>query len=259
MEITAAIITLNEERNIERALASVAWADEVLVVDSGSTDATRELASAAGARVIERAWNGFAEQKQFAADEAANDWIFSLDADEAASDELIDEIAALKSSDPGHDGYRIPRLSYYLGREIRHSGWYPDHQLRLFNRRKGGWKNVLVHESVEMLAGSTIGKLSGNILHFTVDDVAHHHRMIGERYAPLAARQMLLDGRRTSKARIFLAGPLAFLRSYVWKAGFLDGFPGYCIARFAADHAYLKHLMLWEMARTERRSSNPEP
>lgn len=250
MKISAVIITLNEEKKIAEAVRSVAWADEILVVDSGSRDRTREIAAAMGARVIEREWPGFAEQKQFAADSAANDWILSLDADERVSPELHAEIAELKDTAAGH---RIPRLSIYMNRPIRHGGWYPDRQLRLFDRRRGHWKKLRVHESVEMDEGAVVMDLRGDIIHYSVDDAAHHHRMIGERYAPLAAEQMFDDGRRTSQIRIAAAGPAAFVRSYLLKAGFLDGLPGYAIARFAAHHAFLKHLLLWEMQTTRKR------
>lgn len=252
MNISAVIITKDEEKNIAEAVASVSWADEILVVDSGSTDRTREIAEGSGARVIEREWPGFSAQKQFAADSAANDWVLSLDADERVSDGLRDEILALKKAateGPPADGYRVPRLSFYMGRPVRHGGWYPDWQLRLFDRTKGRWKDVLVHESVEMAPGAGIEKLEHDILHYSVENAAHHHRMIGERYAPLAAEQMFEQGRRTSPFKIAAAGPSAFFQTYFLKAGFLDGFPGFCIARFAAHHAFLKHLLLWEKQR----------
>ncbi len=244
MKISAVIITLNEAEKIADAIDSVSWADEILVVDSGSDDATMSIAAKMGAEVVQRPWPGFAAQKQFAADSARNDWILSIDADERVSDDLSKEIRAL---DRGADGYRIPRLSYYMGRPIRHGGWYPDRQLRLFDRRKGRWRDRRIHESVEMDAGAATSDLRHDILHYSVDDAGHHHRMIGERYAPLAAEQMLAEGRIASPTRIALAAPAAFLRSYVLKAGFLDGLPGLSIASFAAHHAFLKNLLLWEM------------
>lgn len=247
MKISAVIIAKNEEKNIEAAIKSVEWAEEILVVDSESSDRTREISEGLGARVITQPWLGFAHQKQFAVDSAVNDWIFSLDADETISPELSIEILARKDRIQEFDGYRIPRLSYYMGRPIRHGGWYPDWQLRLFDRRKGKWKDVLVHESFEMNSGSKIARLAGQIIHRSVDDALHHHRMIGERYAPLAASQMLSEGRRTSILRITTAGWLAFVQTYFVKSGFLDGFPGFCIAYFAGHHAFLKHLRLWEM------------
>ena len=249
MKISATIITFNEESNIEQACESVAWADEVIVVDSESTDSTRTLATSSGARVITNAWPGFAAQKQLAVDEAKHEWVFSLDADERVSDELRATIEALRlESESGlADGYQIARRSYYQGRWIRGGGWYPDRQLRLFRKTAGHWKKRHIHESVEMEPGARVEALDGDLLHYTVRDAAHHHKMIGERYAPLAARQMFEEGRRTSAVSIATAAPSAFFRSLVLKAGFRDGLAGLSIASFAAHHAFLKHLMLWEM------------
>jgi glycosyltransferase involved in cell wall biosynthesis len=247
VKISAVLITFNEEANIKKAIESVSWADEVVVVDSHSTDATRTIAAALGARVIERDWPGFSDQKQFAVDSASNDWVFSLDADERVSPQLKHQILELSRAPNSADGFYIPRLSTYMGRQIRHSGWYPDKQMRLFDRRKGSWNGRPIHESVELAPGAKTGELKSEILHFSVKNAAEHHRMIGERYAPLAAKHMFDSGRRTSPFRTAFAGPAAFLRSYILKLGILDGFPGYCIARFAAHHAYLKHLLLWEM------------
>lgn len=245
MKISAAIIALNEEKKIADAVASLKWADEIIVVDSGSTDDTCKIAEEHGARVVFNEWQGFARQKQFAVEQAANDMIFSLDADEVVSPELANEISSIRH-EPA-DGYRIPRLAFYMGRAIYHSGWYPDRQLRLFDRRKGVWNNNLVHESVEMAADTRIIELKGHILHYSVDSAVHHHRMIGERYAPLAALQAFEKGKRTNALKVAIAGPVAFFRSYVLKAGFLDGLPGFCIASFAAHHAFLKNLMLFEL------------
>ena len=248
MKISVTIITFNEEAKIAEALRSVYWADEVLVVDSNSTDGTREIAAELGARVIVRDWTGFADQKQFATDEAANDVIFSLDADERASDELTAEIKEIKESvELPYDGYTVPRLSIYMGREIRHGSWYPDRQLRLFDRRKAAWKQVVIHESVQMQPGASIGELSGDIIHKSVDSVKHHAAMLTERYAPLGAQAMFDRGKRTSALRIAAAGPVAFAKDYLLKAGFLDGVPGLTIAAFSAYHAALKHMMLYEL------------
>lgn len=248
MKISACIITFNEEKNIAEAVKSVSWADEIIVVDSESTDKTVETAESLGAKVISRKWEGFSRQKQFAVNSASNGWIFSLDADERVSDRLKVEILQLKNRPEtvAADGFRIPRLSFYMHRPIRHSGWYPDWQLRLFNRRRGKWKDVLIHESIEMTENANIKKLSGDILHYSVESAAHHHRMIGERYAPLAAEQMFCGGKRTSFFKIITASAAAFFQTYFLKGGVLDGLPGFCIARFAAHHAFLKHLLLWE-------------
>jgi glycosyltransferase involved in cell wall biosynthesis len=245
VKISAVIIAFNEEEKIADAINSLRWADEILLVDSESTDRTKEIAGSLGAKVITQKWLGFSKQKQFAVDNAAHDWIFSLDSDEVVSEKLRDEILKLKTSANLADGYKIPRLSFYMNRPIRHGGWYPDWQIRFFNRRQGKWKDVLIHESVEIDDGRA-EKLSGDILHYSVENAAHHHRMIGERYAPLAAEQMFLKGRKTSPLKIFTAGLTAFLQTYILKGGFLDGLAGFCIARFAAHHTFLKHLLLWE-------------
>jgi glycosyltransferase involved in cell wall biosynthesis len=249
MKITATIITLNEESNIKAACESVAWADEVLIVDSESTDATPSIARSCGARVMTNRWPGFAAQKQFAVEQAQNDWIFSLDADERVSEELRRSIEDLRrqSNSKLADGYEIARNTNYQGRWIRGGGWYPDRQLRLFKKSAGHWKKRHIHESVQMNSGARVERLRGDILHYTVRDAAYHHRMIGERYAPLAALQMYEEGRRTSALKIATVGPLAFVRSFVLKTGFRDGLAGISIASFAAHHAFLKHLMLWEM------------
>jgi glycosyltransferase involved in cell wall biosynthesis len=249
LKITATIITFNEADYIRAACESVSWANEILVVDSESTDGTREIAKECGARVICRAWPGFSAQKQFAADEARHEWVFSLDADERVSDELRHSIEDLLYTNEEQlaDGYRIARRSFYMNRWIKGGGWYPDYQLRLYRKTRGRWQGAYIHESVKMEESARVETLSGDILHYTGRDVAYHHRMIGERYAPLAARQMFENGRRTSLLRIVTAGPAAFIRSYLLKGGFRDGFAGYTIARFASYHAFLKQLMLWEI------------
>jgi len=253
MKISATIITLNEAANIRNACQSLAWADELIVVDSGSADATVKIAEDCGARVITRAWPGFAAQKQFATEAAAHDWIFSLDADERVSDELQASIAKLREEPDTQlaDGYRIPRRSYYQERWIKGGGWYPDWQLRLFRKSRGRWEPRHIHESVKLDSGARVEKLAGDILHYSVRDATHHHRMIGERYAPLAAQQMLEEGRYTSAFKIAAAAPAAFIRSYILKGGFRDGLAGLSIASFAAHHAFLKHLLLWEKQKAE--------
>jgi glycosyltransferase involved in cell wall biosynthesis len=261
LKISATIITLNEQENILAACQSVSWADEIVVVDSGSTDATCELAVSAGARVLSRTWSGFADQKQFAVDQARNDWIFSLDADERVSTELADSIRGIMFNELANpaDGYRIPRRSFYMGRWIKAGGWYPDYQLRLFNRAHGSWKGAYVHESFAMSPDSKVKTLSGDILHFSVRNAAHHHRMIGERYAPLAARKMFEAGKRTSFAKLAMAGPTTFFRNFILKTGFRDGLPGFAIAAFSAHHAFLKHLLLYELQKRSESSDSKLP
>jgi glycosyltransferase involved in cell wall biosynthesis len=246
MKITATIITFNETENIRAACESATWADEILVVDSESTDATREIAAQCGARVIVNPWPGFSIQKQLAVDSATHDWIFSLDADERVSPELRQSILALRAKDPLTlaDGYRVARRAFYMGRWIRGGGWYPDFQLRFFKRTSGRWGERLIHESVLMNDGARVSTLPGDLLHYSMRDPDHHRQMIEERYAPLGARQMLRDGKRTSTMRAAVAGPAAFLRSFLLKGGFRDGRAGLTIANLAWLHASLKHDIL---------------
>ncbi|HKP47564.1 MAG TPA: glycosyltransferase family 2 protein [Pyrinomonadaceae bacterium] len=249
-KLSVCIITLNEEDHIREACESVSWADEIVVVDSGSTDHTKEIATQSDARVLENAWPGFAAQKQFAADHASHDWILSLDADERISPELKTSIEnVLNESDDRitADGYLLSRRAFYMGRWIRGGGWYPDRQLRLYRKSRGRWQGAHIHESVKMDQGARVATLTGDILHYTVQDAGEHHRMIGERYAPLGARQMFDQGRRTSPFKIATIGPATFIRNFILKAGFRDGFAGLTIASFAAHHAFLKHLELWEL------------
>jgi (heptosyl)LPS beta-1,4-glucosyltransferase len=257
MKITATIITLNEAENIRAACESVSWADEVLVVDSESTDSTSEIAAQCGAQVIVKPWAGFAAQKQFAVDSASHDWIFSLDADERVSPELQASIAVLHGANEATlaHGYRVARRAFYLGRWIRGGGWYPDYQLRLFSRTRGRWGDRVIHESVTMDQGARVETLRGDLLHYSMRDTDHHRQMIAERYAPLGAQQMLKDGKRTSPWRIALAGPASFLRSYLLKGGFRDGRAGLTIANLAWRHAALKHSILYELQNHNRDSA----
>jgi glycosyltransferase involved in cell wall biosynthesis len=269
-KISACIISFNEADHIRAACESVAWADEIVVVDSGSTDATREIAKECGARVFERPWPGFAAQKQFAAEQTEHDWIFSLDADERVSDELRASIEGLRTSGESElpaDGFLIPRRAFYMGRWIRGGGWYPDRQLRLYKKSMGRWEGTYIHESVKMTADARVRELKGDLLHYTVRNAAEHHRMIGERYAPLAARKMFEQGRRTSPWKIAMIGPATFIRNFILKGGFRDGLAGFSIATFAAHHAFLKYMQLWELQnragsddgrKTEPDKPNPE-
>ncbi|HWN99744.1 MAG TPA: glycosyltransferase family 2 protein [Blastocatellia bacterium] len=251
MKITATIITFNEEHNITEALESLAWADEIIVVDSESSDETVHIARRFTDRVFVSEWQGYSAQKNFAAQKASCDWIFSLDADERVSPELAAEIAQLKQApDPQAAGFEMPRLTFYLGRWIKHSGWYPDRKLRLYDRRRGRWRGDYVHETLEV--DGRVERLSGHILHFTVRSAAEHHARL-DRYTTLAADQAYVKGKRASIASLVLAPAGAFVRSYFLKLGFLDGAQGFIIARFAAHYSFLKHLKLWEMNRDDER------
>jgi len=260
MKISATIITLNEERNIEPALKSLDWADEIIVVDSRSSDSTVEIARLYTDRIFIRDWPGYAAQKNFAAEQALNDWIFNLDADERVSPELAREIRSIKEArpEPDHAGFEMPRLTSYLGRWIKHSGWYPDYKLRLYHRRKGRWQGDFVHESVSV--SGNVEKLDGEILHYTIRSASEHHLRM-DRYTTLAARELHSKGVNPAIASLFVSPISAFVRSYFLKLGFLDRVPGLAIAYFAAHYAFLKQLKLWEMSRditdADESKSNP--
>lgn len=245
MKISATLITYNEERNVARAIESLRCCDEVLVVDGGSTDRTVELASNLGARVIENAWKGYAEQKNFAAEQACYDWILSLDADEALSEALEAEIWQLKKTQPDCDAYTVPRMAQYLGRWILHSGWYPDRKVRLYHRRKARWVGKYVHESVQ--ANGRVGQLQSNLLHFTCNSLSEHLKTM-ERYTTLAAEELVSQGRKIGYRHLLFDPPWTFFRSYILQRGFLDGFEGLAIAYMAAFYNFLKYAKARNMS-----------
>jgi glycosyltransferase involved in cell wall biosynthesis len=248
--LSVTIITLNEAAHIAEAIASAAWADEVLVVDCGSTDNTVALARAAGARLATRAWTGWIDQKNFAAGLAAHDWIFSLDADERITPALRDEIRALLASEPPRHGYRVPRVTFHLGRWIRTTDFYPDYQTRLYDRRAARWQGQYVHESVNV--DGPRGQLTAEIEHYSFADLSDQLERIN-RYSSLAARQMHESGRRATMVDLLLHPPAAFLRNYLLRRGFMDGAAGLVISVVNAYAVFMKFAKLWEMR------VNPKP
>ena len=245
MKITATIITLNEERNIARAIESLRCCDEILILDSGSTDRTVELAENLGVRVFEAGWRGYAGQKNWAAEQASYDWILSLDADEALSEALEAEIWTLKKAGPQFDGYTMPRLANYLGKWILHSGWYPDRKIRLYDRRKGRWVGDFVHESVRV--DGRVGELKSNILHFTCESLSEHVKTM-ERYTTLAAQEIAARKISVPYWRVMVDPPWTFLKSFVLQRGFLDGREGLTIAYMAAFYTFLKYAKARNMS-----------
>jgi len=242
--VTATVITLNEAAHIEACLASLAWADEVIVVDSGSTDGTPDLARRAGATVIERDWPGYSAQKDFAAARATHDWIVSVDADERVTPELADEIRTAIAAPGDRVGFRVPRVTFHLGRWIRTTDWYPDFQLRVYDRRHAHWAVRRVHESVT--PQGPIGYLTKDLQHYAYRDLAHHHETM-QRYTTLAAQQMADEGRRASVWALLFHPPAAFLRNYILKRGILDGTPGLIISAMNAHYVFLKFAKLWAL------------
>jgi len=250
-KVSVTIITMNEAADIGEALKSVAWADELIVVDSMSTDETVAIARQHTDRVIVREWPGYVAQKNFAASLATNDWILSLDADERVTPELARSITTALVDAPSHGGYRMPRVTFHLGRWIRTTDWYPDYQLRLYDRRAAAWAGRYVHESVT-LPRATVGRLHGELQHFAYRDIADHLETIN-RYTTYAARQMQEAGRHTGLLRLAVHPPLAFLRNYLLKGGIRDGVPGFIISAMNAYYVFLKFAKLAELQRKERR------
>ena len=244
-KVSVTIITRDEEADIAAAIQSVAWADEVVVVDSGSTDRTVEIARAAGARVLIRDWPGYIAQKNFAAAEASHDWILSLDADERVTSDLAVEVRRVLDQ-PRHEAYRIPRLTWHLGMWIRGTDWYPDYQTRLYDRRRAQWTGRYVHESVAV--EGTVGRLIGELQHFAYRDISDHLETIN-RYTSYAARQMHEDGRRSSAWQLVIHPPAAFVRNYIAKGGFRLGMTGLIVSAMNAYYVFLKFAKLWELGR----------
>ncbi len=236
--ISATLIARNEEVKIARAIRSLACADEVIVVDGESTDSTREIAVGLGARVIVHRFESFAAQKNLASFQARHEWILSLDADEELDQEAQAAIVRWKSYEPSAAGFRFARRAYYLGRWILHSGWYPDYKLRLFDRRRGGWRGSYVHESV--FVTGKVETLPGSILHYTCDSLEEHRSRI-EFYTDLAAREMLASGARVGWAKRVLAPPWVFAQTYFLRLGILDGRQGFWIAWMAARYVARKY------------------
>jgi glycosyltransferase involved in cell wall biosynthesis len=243
-KLSVTIITRNEAGRIAGALESVAWADEVLVLDAESTDATRSIAARHTPHVLVRPWQSYAEQKNHAAALASHDWILSLDADERISPDLAQEIQALLAGTPGATGYRIPRVTWYLGRWIRCTDWYPDPQLRLYDRRAARWVEVPVHESVRLERGRP-GRLKGEILHYAHRDLSHHLETIN-RYTTLAAGHLHARGARAGIVDLIWRPLFAFLRNYVLLAGFRAGTAGLIVSLMNSYYVLLKFAKLWE-------------
>jgi glycosyltransferase involved in cell wall biosynthesis len=245
-KLSVTVITKNEAANIADALASVAWADEIIVVDAQSDDDTVAIARRYTERVIVREWPGYVDQKNYAASIARHDWILSLDADERVTPALADEIRSLLASTPARNGYRMPRVTWHLGRWIRTTDWYPDYQLRLYDRRAGAFAGKYVHEAVRI--DGEAGQLHGELQHYSYRDLSHHLATI-DRYTSAAARQMHEAGRRATLAHLVVHPPLAFLRNYVARAGFRDGAPGFIVSAMNAYYVFLKFAKLWELQR----------
>jgi glycosyltransferase involved in cell wall biosynthesis len=245
--VTATVITKDEADSIADALKSLSWADEIIVVDAESTDQTVAIARQYTDRVYVRAWTGYVDQKNYAASLATHDWIFSLDADERVPEALRAEIRALLASEPRIPGFKMPRVSFYLGRWMRTTDMYPDYQLRLYDRRHAQWDGMHVHESVKLTSGQA-GYLKSELQHYPYKDLSEHLIRM-DRYTTLAARQMFEKGKRATRLELLLHPAIAFARNYIVKGGFRDGKPGLIVSLVNSYYVMLKFAKLWELQR----------
>ncbi len=252
MTISAILITKNEEHNIERCLRSVEWVDEIIVVDSDSTDKTVELARKFNAKVFSPEWRGFGPTKQYALEQAGGDWILSIDADEEVSFTLKNEILQLLDSGPEADGYSIPRKTQFLGRWILHSGWYPDYVLRFFKKSKGHFTSALVHEKIEV-DGPTL-RLHNPMMHYSYPTLEDYIRKL-DQYSSLGAQELFDAGRKFKSIQLIFKPPASFLRKYIVQQGWRDGWEGFLIAYLTSTGTLLKYAKL----RTLNNNSRPLP
>jgi glycosyltransferase involved in cell wall biosynthesis len=245
MPVSCCIICYNEEANIRRCLESVKWCDEIVVVDSFSTDRTMEICREYTDRIIQRPWPGYVEQKRFALSQATHEWVLNVDADEEVSPELQCEVlAVLQRNDPAVDGFYIPRLVYYLGRWWWH-GWYPGYRLRLFRKAKVRWGGVNPHEKV-LLRGQA-DHLRGDLYHYTYEDISDHLNALNH-LTEVASHEMRRRGKYLTLSHLLWHPLWRFLRFYIVRGCFRDGAPGFFVAVTSAFYVFLKYAKLWEAA-----------
>lgn len=249
LPVSLVIISLNEEDNIERCISSCPWASEVILLDSGSTDRTTEIAKKNGAEVFVEKFRGYREQKQRATELAKNDWIISLDADEALSPQLSQEIQNSFAHNQQKDGFEMPRKSFYMNRWITHGGWYPDKQLRFFNRQKAKWVGGHVHERV---SAANVASFKSPILHWVFKDLKDQIDA-NNRYSGYGALDLFHKGKKFSVLKLIFKPISKFLETYLVKRGFLDGLPGFIISVGAAYSVFLKFSKLWELEQGEKK------
>jgi glycosyltransferase involved in cell wall biosynthesis len=248
-QLTICVVAQNEEEKLPRLLKSVrAVADEIVVVDGGSTDRSIAIAQEHGAKVVRRAFTTHADQKNYAASVATHDWIFLLDADEELSEELKASTLHWKQSEPQHAVYEMARLTWYLGAWIRHSRWYPDLQRRIYRRDKARFEGA-IHSALRF--EGRVGRLQGNLLHYTIRDFSEHETKL-ERYTTAIAKEMFENGRRDWRAALWLATPWSWVRHFFLAAGFLDGYRGALIAQMAARGVRLKYAKLGQLVEEEK-------
>jgi glycosyltransferase involved in cell wall biosynthesis len=245
------IITFNEEQNIRDCLESVAWVDEIIVVDSFSQDTTVSLCRMFTEKVYEKEWQGHVKQKNCALQYASNEWVLCIDADERVSTELREEIERNLSMEGNScDGYYFPRHSYYLGKWINHGGWYPDYKLRLFKKSKGRWGGEDPHDKV-ILKGTTT-QLKGELLHFVYKNVSHQLQTV-DIFSTITATALDREGDRFNLFKLLYRPSIKFFETYCIKRGFMDGLPGFIIAITSSFYVFLRYVKLWELQKQRQK------
>lgn len=246
VKISGVIITLNEEQNIERCIKSLmAVCDEIVVIDSGSTDKTEDICKNYGVNFIHQDFLGYTNQKNFAIDQAKYDYILSLDADESLSDELTNEILKIKTNWQ-FDGYEMNRLTNYCGQWVYHTGWYPDRKIRLFKRDKARWKGGALHEKMTMNDAASLTRIKGDLLHYSYYTIDDHLKQI-EKFTKIASKELFEKGYKPGKLKVIFSGPVRFIRDFVVKRGFMDGYTGFRIALVSSFATYLKYARVKEL------------
>lgn len=243
-KVSVTIIALNEEENIRDCLESVSWADEIIVSDSGSTDRTVDICKAFGAKVHQDEWLGFGAQKNLCASRAANAWVLNIDADERVGPELREEIREVMSGSGGKVGYFIPRKNFFGKRWIRHCGWYPDHNLRLYRKDAGAFSDRRVHEAVD--ATGPVGYLRNPLVHLTYRDVSDYLSRM-DRYSTLAAEEMHARGKSSRVTDLVFRPPFTFFKMFILRRGFLEGTFGVMLSALYSCYTLAKYVKLWEL------------
>ena len=249
-KITVTVRTFNEENNIRDCLESVRWADEIIVVDAQSTDSTVAIAREYTDKVIVRPWAGHIATSQFATDQAANLWVFSIDADERISPSLRDEILALDLDATPHDAFDMPRLHFFMRRWIRYSGWYPDRNIRLYRKDRCRWGGYAPHDKIQV--PGSLGKLKGDLFHYIYRDLAHFAATKNS-YSTLTAEDHFRNGRRATFVHFTLRPLWSFFSRYLFRLGVLDGLPGFVICVMEAHCVFMKYVKLWALQNGMRR------
>ena len=253
IKLSSVIITFNEERNIGRCIESLAGiADEIVVVDSGSTDNTHTICKSFGVKFIINPFEGYIQQKNFATNHCSFDHILSLDADEALSPELKNSIELLKNNWE-KDGYSFKRLTNYCGQWIYHCGWYPDRKLRLYRKGKGKWSGSNPHDQFVLNSPADSGSIKGDLLHFSYYSVQDHVNQVNK-FTEIGAQSAFKEGKRSSLIHILIKPAIRFLRDYFFHLGILDGYYGFIICKISAHASFIKYVKLYELQKTKNKS-----